>query len=169
MTEKKQAKNYTIPKVELQQFRFSPPGSMGWSAADYDEILQKPEIGIETTPSTVPSIETTELNELSVSPDHTTELADLVKDPQTPPVHKKVKLVTMKDKEKQTQTSNTTVKKKKERVTAKKAVLKTNQETAKTAAPKKVNVRKLPAYSGYIVDTHPPAKPWLASFVKGDH
>lgn len=32
-----------IPKVELVNFSFSPPGPMGWSAAEYETMLEDPE------------------------------------------------------------------------------------------------------------------------------
>ncbi|USK34847.1 hypothetical protein LIT25_05715 [Bacillus sp. F19] len=32
-----------IPKVELVNFSFSPPGPMGWSSAEYESMLEDPE------------------------------------------------------------------------------------------------------------------------------
>ncbi|WP_243291393.1 hypothetical protein [Bacillus sp. FJAT-47783] len=34
--------NKSIPKVELSNFTFSPPGPMGWSFQEYEELLQDP-------------------------------------------------------------------------------------------------------------------------------
>ncbi|MGB8000357.1 MAG: hypothetical protein WCF60_09760, partial [Anaerobacillus sp.] len=50
----------SIPKLDLEEFHFSPPGSMGWSYAEYEKIVDSDEEQLEMTatsnitPSTVP-------------------------------------------------------------------------------------------------------------------
>lgn len=34
-----QTEHSTIPKLDLEEFQFSPPGSMGWSYAEYEKIV----------------------------------------------------------------------------------------------------------------------------------
>ena len=40
MEKKKKAK---IPKLEIEKFTFSPPGSMGWSYSEYESMMKNPE------------------------------------------------------------------------------------------------------------------------------
>ncbi|KMM38876.1 hypothetical protein [Guptibacillus hwajinpoensis] len=41
----------TIPKLDLEDFQFSPPGSMGWSFAEYEKIVNSDEqvLTVDTT------------------------------------------------------------------------------------------------------------------------
>lgn len=56
-----------IPKLDLEDFRFSPPGSMGWSYAEYEKIIEsgQAELEVDTTSSLKsPPVPTTDLKEL---------------------------------------------------------------------------------------------------------
>ncbi|MCA0987843.1 hypothetical protein [Guptibacillus algicola] len=56
-----------IPKLDLEDFRFSPPGSMGWSYAEYEKIIDsgQAELEVDTTSSLkTPPVPTTDLKEL---------------------------------------------------------------------------------------------------------
>ncbi|WP_347550690.1 hypothetical protein ABFG93_03510 [Pseudalkalibacillus hwajinpoensis] len=37
----------SIPKLDLEEFQFSPPGSMGWSYAEYEKIVDSDELELE--------------------------------------------------------------------------------------------------------------------------
>ena len=46
----------SIPKLDLEEFHFSPPGSMGWSYAEYEKIVDSDEEQLEmTSTSTITS------------------------------------------------------------------------------------------------------------------
>ncbi|RYM05628.1 hypothetical protein EWH99_05335 [Sporolactobacillus sp. THM7-7] len=45
---------FAIPKVDLEQYRFSPPGPMGWSASEYEKILDDPEKKMQESASFAP-------------------------------------------------------------------------------------------------------------------
>lgn len=49
--EKKDDKNHSIPQVELSNFEFSPPGPMGWSFQEYEELLQNPNQFLQDQPN----------------------------------------------------------------------------------------------------------------------
>ncbi|WP_377889558.1 hypothetical protein [Alkalihalobacillus sp. R86527] len=56
-----------IPKLELEEFRFSPPGSMGWSYAEYEKIIDSGQQALEVDTNsslTSPPIPSTTLKEL---------------------------------------------------------------------------------------------------------
>ncbi|RYL94288.1 hypothetical protein EWI07_05520 [Sporolactobacillus sp. THM7-4] len=69
MTSNDQQDLFEIPKVDLEHYNFSPPGSMGWSATDYERILNHPEAEIQEFEFSPPSIPLTTLKSLPSSPD----------------------------------------------------------------------------------------------------
>lgn len=69
MTEPVNLDNITIPVVDLDLYRFSPPGSMGWSEAEYEQLITDPERTIQTDTFSPPRVPQTEWTELSVSED----------------------------------------------------------------------------------------------------
>lgn len=154
-----------IPKVDLERYRFSPPGSMGWSAAEYEEILQHPDTDFQSEPFSPPSVPLIDLKELSLSPDHQVDL------PKTEWAEEKARSERKKKGPPKTDTKNV----QSESVTAA-----DGQETIKeikhdewTENPQERtheadNEEKR---SEFIIDPNPPAGPWLAknliSFYKG--
>lgn len=69
MTEPVNLDNITIPVVDLDLYRFSPPGSMGWSEAEYEQLITDPERTIQTDTFSPPRVPQTEWTELSASKD----------------------------------------------------------------------------------------------------
>ncbi|WP_243385672.1 hypothetical protein [Bacillus kexueae] len=68
--EKKDDKNHSIPQVELSNFEFSPPGPMGWSFQEYEELLQNPNQFLDSQSkftNLMEELETAEIVELPVS------------------------------------------------------------------------------------------------------
>ncbi|MCL1631313.1 hypothetical protein M3N64_05030 [Sporolactobacillus sp. CPB3-1] len=118
---------FEIRKVDLEAYRFSPPGSMGWSASEYERILSHPEADIQSENFAPPGVPSKTLSELSRLPDRQLAL-------QTPG----------------TEPDQNHEKKKKQTV-----------EAEQSTAPSKKQERE-PENEGYIMDTNPPEKPWLA-------
>lgn len=56
-----------IPLVNLDDYRFSPPGSMGWSEAEYEQLITDPERTIQTNTFSPPEVPQTDWIELSLS------------------------------------------------------------------------------------------------------
>ncbi|EST12494.1 hypothetical protein [Sporolactobacillus laevolacticus] len=135
---------FKIRKVDLEAYRFSPPGSMGWSAAEYEHILNHPEAAVVQSESfSPPSVPSTELEELSASPDRKVDLETLEKSiPRTVPD-------VSRDKNK-----------KESSVAAEKAIQKTG--LSESSEDQITDEREKDENEGYIIDTNPPAKPWLA-------
>ncbi|MYL63549.1 hypothetical protein GLW07_09305 [Bacillus hwajinpoensis] len=49
------SQHMSIPKLDLEEFHFSPPGSMGWSYAEYEKIVDHDDEKLEiTTTSNLP-------------------------------------------------------------------------------------------------------------------
>jgi hypothetical protein len=69
VTERVNLDNLTIPIVDLDRYRFSPPGSMGWSEAEYEQLITDPERTIQTDTFSPPKVPQTEWTELSASKD----------------------------------------------------------------------------------------------------
>lgn len=135
---------FKIRKVDLEAYRFSPPGSMGWSAAEYEHILNHPEATVVQSESfSPPEVPSTELEELSASPDRKVDLETLEKSiPRTVPD-------VSRDKNK-----------KESSVAAEKAIQKTG--LSESNEDQITEEREKDENEGYIIDTNPPAKPWLA-------
>lgn len=135
---------FKIRKVDLEAYRFSPPGSMGWSAAEYEHILNHPEAAVVQSESfSPPDVPSTELEELSASPDRKVDLETLEKSiPRTVPD-------VSRDKNK-----------KESSVAAEKAIQKTG--LSESNEDQITEEREKDENEGYIIDTNPPAKPWLA-------
>lgn len=135
---------FKIRKVDLEAYRFSPPGSMGWSAAEYEHILNHPEAAVVQSESfSPPGVPSTELEELSASPDRKVDLETLEKSiPRTVPV-------VSRDKNK-----------KESSVAAEKAIQKIG--VSENSEDQIREEREKDENEGYIIDTNPPAKPWLA-------
>ncbi len=50
------SQHMSIPKLDLEEFHFSPPGSMGWSYAEYEKIVDHDDKKLEiTTTSALPT------------------------------------------------------------------------------------------------------------------
>ncbi|MDQ0483394.1 hypothetical protein [Guptibacillus hwajinpoensis] len=51
MAQTSEQEHSTIPKLDLEEFQFSPPGSMGWSYAEYEKIVDSDEqiLTVDTT------------------------------------------------------------------------------------------------------------------------
>lgn len=135
---------FKIRKVDLEAYRFSPPGSMGWSAAEYEHILNHPEAAVVQSESfSPPDVPSTELEELSASPDRKVDLETLEKSiPRTVPD-------VSRDKNK-----------KESSVAAEKVIQKTG--ISESSEDQITEEREKDENEGYIIDTNPPAKPWLA-------
>lgn len=130
-----------IPKVDLGEYRFSPPSSMGWSAAEYEKLLNNPEEGIQKETFSPPEVPQTTLTELSLSDDRRVSISlDNVP----------------KDKEDGSLNEVTVEPTEKEKAQEKKAEKSENQEKKEPSAEEKA-----PA-DDYIISENPPAKPWLA-------
>lgn len=127
-----------IPKVDLEHYRFSPPGSMGWSAAEYDQLLNHPEIGIQTETFSPPEVPNTSLTELSLSSERLVS-GEMAEKPEKVRSSAAVDAETPKEK--------TEVKKEKKKEIQEE---KTESEHKKVPDPT------------YIVSENPPAKPWIA-------
>ncbi|WP_100488063.1 hypothetical protein [Sporolactobacillus pectinivorans] len=127
-----------IPKVDLEHYRFSPPGSMGWSAAEYDQLLNHPEIGIQTETFSPPEVPDTSLTELSLSSEHLVS-GEMTEKPEK--VHSSIDVDDEIPKEK------TEVKKEKT-----KGIHEEKTESEKIKVPDPT----------YVVSENPPAKPWIA-------
>lgn len=136
---------FKIRKVDLEAYRFSPPGSMGWSAAEYEHILNHPETAVVQSESfSPPDVPSTELEELSASPDRKVDLETLEKSiPRTVPD-------VSRDKNK-----------KESSVAAEKVIQKTG--ISESSEDQITEEREKDENEGYIIDTNPPAKPWLAN------
>lgn len=130
-----------IPQIELTDFQFSPPGSMGWSQADYEEILRHPEKDIQTTPTDLPGVPTTDLHELlpvvGFTPEQVIDAKQINKPEQ----------------------QNATGEMRQSQPDAYKAV----PTATKTKHGEQEKAQ--PPNDGYILSTQPPAKPWLVSFI----
>lgn len=79
MAENVDQDTFGIRKVDLDPYRFSPPGSMGWSSDDYEHILNHPEAAVQSDSIAPPNVPTTDLQELFISPDHSLEIQSLGK------------------------------------------------------------------------------------------
>jgi hypothetical protein len=145
---------FNIRKVDLEAYRFSPPGSMGWSAAEYEHILNHPEAAVVQSESfSPPGVPSTELQELSASPDRKVDLETLEKSiPRTVPV-------VGRDKNKKAK-SNLIEIKEESSVAAEKAIQKIG--ISESSEDQVREEREKDENEGYIIDTNPPAKPWLA-------
>lgn len=67
MTVPENLEKLVIPLVNLEDYRFSPPGSMGWSEAEYEQLITDPERTIQTETFSPPEVPQTEWVELSLS------------------------------------------------------------------------------------------------------
>jgi hypothetical protein len=153
MTKEMSLNDFEIRKVDLETYRFSPPGSMGWSAAEYEHILNHPEAASSSESFSPPGVPSTALQELSSSLEHQVELQSL--DVQSS--EDSTARIPKKEDEKK---PNIIEIKNKSIISNEKETNKANQlesEAENQEDPDKEED------SGYIIDPNPPAKPWLAN------
>jgi hypothetical protein len=68
MRKNKQPESIAIPNVDLAAYRFSPPGAMGWSVADYEKMFIGSDLKIsESVHFSPPGIPKTPLSERPIS------------------------------------------------------------------------------------------------------
>ncbi|RYL93267.1 hypothetical protein [Sporolactobacillus sp. THM19-2] len=133
---------FKIPKVDLETYRFSPPGSMGWSAQDYEKLLNHSEEPDVSDPFLPPLIPQDALTELASSVEYQIELP-VVRDIENTPSEvqrEDIKPVDVKQKK-------TTGQPKQEPV----------RESDGHDTSEKESI-----YQDLILTGNPPAKPWMA-------
>jgi hypothetical protein len=147
MTKEMSLNDFEIRKVDLEAYRFSPPGSMGWSAAEYEHILNHPEASPSTDFFSPPDVPLTVVQELSPSLEHQVELQS--QEVQSSEDSK----ARIPKKEDETKPNIIEIKNK--------SIISNEKETNK--ANQSESEAEDQEDSGYIIDPNPPAKPWLAN------
>jgi hypothetical protein len=146
-----------IPIVDLDRYRFSPPGSMGWSEAEYEELITDPERTIQTETFSPPEVPQAEWVELSVSKDR----ADLPFSNKQERANDTVDaLVAETPPEKNLEQSPEKNPEQNIGELSEKEI--PNREKA---AAREVNDRSIE--EEYVQSPNPPARPWLAKQVSG--
>lgn len=124
--------DFDIPKVDLREYLFSPPGSMGWSAAEYERLLNHPDEQTPSEPFSPPPVPAVALAEMAGSPDHQVDDSSAVPESAV----------------KRAETPVDQRQKKPDPGKTKKT------ERSKTESEERIKE--------FIFDPNPPAKPWMA-------
>ncbi|WP_010631703.1 hypothetical protein [Sporolactobacillus vineae] len=167
MTLPENLKKLIIPIVDLDRYRFSPPGSMGWSEAEYEELITDPERTIQTETFSPPEVPQEEWVELSVSKDRaggdlpfsseherasdTVDASATVTPPDKRPKQRSPEKKSKQSPEKKLEQRTEELPGKEIPDREKTAVLEVND----------------PLIEEYVKSPNPPARPWLAKQVTG--